>query len=282
MAKTMTVEVFTFDELDADAKEVVREKYREWEDHAFDADDFRESVLEESAAYYHRVKTDECYFSLSCCQGDGVAFYGDFDLDFFMAAPGEEGAPEDGGELAADRAAIQALVRRLQAAGFSLAVTIEGKNNRYHHYNSMRVEVTADGGPDHEGRYELVEQFLDEQADDAMTAAMRAALAAEQPDDITILVGFDWFQEADIDVSELRLAFVPREEWDKRVTELEKALDAYMTDVSHDIEKRGYAELDYRRSDEVIDDIIADSDDVFDVNGERFVTPTKKRKKVKK
>jgi len=219
MPKQYTVTVYKFEELDEKAKEAARDWYRQAEAETFDAEDFKENVLCEYAAYHHRLKTTECHFSLSYCQGDGVAFYGDLDLDFLLTEAKKREGPPGGGSLRADRRHIQALVRKLRGGGVEVSVEIEGRNNRYHHFNSMRPKVTAEGG--------------------------RA--------------GRSWNR-------------------DDLASHLEKLLDAYLAAVSHDVEKIGYKELEYRDSPEAIDETMADMEYEFTESGSRWVPPAKKKR----
>lgn len=283
MPRTHRIKVYKFAELSAAAKEKAREWYREMVDHDFDPDDFKER-LTEPAAYHHRVKTEHCHYSLSYCQGDGVAFYGDFDLDFFMTQPGEEGAPPDGGELAAERAAIQAQAAALLAAGFELAVEIDGRHGHYHHYNSMSVKVTTSAGPDEDDRWNvtrstLLRWFGPEPAEPMVVAMLASINDPDSVEETPCLVGFDWLDDQGYDTADLRRAFVPNDVWAGKVIDLENALDEYMEAVSHAIEKIGYEELEYQRSDEVVDENIELNDYEFTADGERFSPPRRKKKR---
>lgn len=286
MPRTHRTKVYK--ELDDAAKETAREWYRRTEDEWFDAEEFKENTLEEHVAYHHRVKTTTCHFSLSYCQGDGVAFYGDFDLEFFMGDPPEGEGPPDGGKLAKDRAAIRAMVRELQAAGFELTVRIDGEHERYHHYNSMSVRVDAEAGPDHAGRRDLVREAVAELFGDPPNHYIGVSLLhwveATPDDDTPVLVlcaalddGGDpaWAAAA----ARLRLAYRRPDEWDALVDRLRSALAEYMAAVSHDAEEAGYKELEYRASDEVVDENITASEYEFTEDGARFVAPGRRKKR---
>ncbi len=172
MPTTTTMTLYKFKELAPEARERAVQDAREAEAELFDADDFKDNVLCEPAAYHHRVKTAECNFSLNYCQGDGVAFYGAFDLDFFMAPVKSGDGPPGGGELAADRRAIQALVRKLTRADVTLHVKVDKINPRYDHYNSMQVAVEADNvrTAKQEAMVEQVQKLLDQYMTDVSHA----------------------------------------------------------------------------------------------------------------
>lgn len=75
------VKVYAFDELSPKAKERAIEKARQHLNETWDGDLLKESfkaLLEERG-----LPTEKIYFSLSHCQGDGVGFYGDVDLETF-------------------------------------------------------------------------------------------------------------------------------------------------------------------------------------------------------
>jgi hypothetical protein len=84
----------------------------------------------------------DCYWSLSCCQGDGVAFYGKLDIDALLACEACK--------------AIHPELRYLQA--FGVGFKIIGANNRYHHWNSMAIEDDFTSDPQ-------VEKLIEERAD---------------------------------------------------------------------------------------------------------------------
>ena len=161
MPRTHRVKVYQFAELDDRAKEKARDWFRQSDAEWFDADEFKDEVLCEHAAYHHRLKTTVCHFSLSYCQGDGVAFYGDLDLDFFVNDPADGDGPPGGGSLVGLRRKIRKLVRDLRKTGADVSVSIGGQYGHYHHWNSMSVTVEAAGGEDRKAarRDELANQL---------------------------------------------------------------------------------------------------------------------------
>lgn len=123
------VNVFSVNDLTGKAKETAIEAGREYHNQTFDSAEMTEQ-LKEHAEYNHGVKVDTCQWSLSYCQGDGVAFYGSLDLEV----------------LAAKHPNIAKIVKKAKDKDNTFSVKIEGKNSRYHHWNSMTVEVEGDNG----------------------------------------------------------------------------------------------------------------------------------------
>ena len=72
-----TINICTFNELSDEAKEKAREWYRDG-DSEMTSDQF-EYRLEELG-----LPNKDIRWSLSCCQGDGVAFYGELDIEEYL------------------------------------------------------------------------------------------------------------------------------------------------------------------------------------------------------
>lgn len=89
------------------------------DDAEFLTEDFRERLAGRG------FEDTEVYWSLGHCQGDGVAFYGRV-------------YPDD---LREKDAKAKRLIDSVRAAGEEIFIEITGKNNHYHHLNSMRVEI---------------------------------------------------------------------------------------------------------------------------------------------
>lgn len=73
---TKHYQVFKFNELSKKAKEFAIEKWYENEDYPFLTEDIKEE-LDYKDSYFSDIKLQ---YSLSCCQGDGLSFSGEFDL----------------------------------------------------------------------------------------------------------------------------------------------------------------------------------------------------------
>lgn len=130
------VNVYSVKELTGKAKEAAITAGRTWHNETFDSDDLTED-LKEHAEEKHGVIAEECSWRLSNCQGDGVAFYGHINLDALEAK-----YPE-----------VKKLVEAASMIDNTLIVSSDGKNSRYHHWNSMTVEVEADYGHRYSERY---------------------------------------------------------------------------------------------------------------------------------
>lgn len=74
-----TIEIFKFDELSEEAKEVARKNYRKFlnEDFYYESDTITQNMEEYIDSKSNRLIDDlKIRWSLSCCQGDGVSFTG--------------------------------------------------------------------------------------------------------------------------------------------------------------------------------------------------------------
>jgi hypothetical protein len=266
---TKEVGFYYFDELDDKAKEKARDWWRQAENECFDSAEFT-TMLEEQAMYHHRIKADSCYWSLSYCQGDGVAFYGTLNLGVLCADNPDN---PDGGSLVADRAAIAAGIKRLESVGFTCSCHIGGSTRYY----SMHVQFEAEDGPEHNYRFQNAKVFFDHQIgvieEDWHAAALQGC---EDEDERPILIYLDWLEEHDAErmledhIRSLRLQFRPWTEWEAIIDQVENGMKQYMQDVSRDIERIGYAELEYQQSDEVVDDAILANEYEFDERGNRI------------
>lgn len=190
------VKLFGIRELTGKAKNKAIEAGRQWHDETFDSDDMTEQ-LKERAEEKFGVVTPTCYWSLSFCQGDGVAFYGNVDLV----------------KLAEKHANVKAILDAAAELDVTLTCSSEGKNNRYHHWNSMTVEVEHDTGYRYSDKYRDADEGpLEEKADklatdlqEAVATILKAAsrdtqswgenciLAASEDDAIVdLLEGNEW------------------------------------------------------------------------------------------
>jgi hypothetical protein len=125
--KKVLITTFTFEELSDEVKASVREKYYEF---LSEIGDITEQVND---FYTYRLQemnypVDDIRWSLSYCQGDGMAFYGHLDTDTL----------------------VKLRDRLMPGKGRSLPVTffeeyidmsITSSNNHYDHYNSMHVSL---------------------------------------------------------------------------------------------------------------------------------------------
>ena len=187
-----------FDELSQEAKEFAVENERnsgkrfDDDDAAFLTEDFQHQLAEKG---FEAVKV---FWSLSYCQGDGVAFYGRVYTD----------------DLKAKDVVARKLIERLEKAGEEISIEITGAGGWYHHRNSMTVEV----------------EFENEKDDEDLPARLKIALPV-------------W-----------------REEFENYLSEKVK-------EISSELEKSGYAEIDYHYEDETISQDLSESDNLYQKNG---------------
>lgn len=150
--REVTVKLFKIGELTGNAKKKALDWGRTWHNETFDTDNMTEQ-LQEHVEHHHGVKTETCYWSLSSCQGDGVAFYGKLDLD----------------KLVEKQPAVKEIIDKLKAIDNTVSVNIDGKNGRYHHWNSMTPQVEVDHGHRYSEAYGLAtdekQNELDDEAD---------------------------------------------------------------------------------------------------------------------
>lgn len=187
-----------FEELSDEGKEFAVENEKnsgrrfDDDDASFLTEDFQHQLAEKG---FEVVKV---YWSLGYCQGDGVAFYGRVYADDLKGKDQE----------------AKKLIERLETAGDEISIEITGANNRYHHRNSMMVEV----------------DFEYETDEDDLPARLKIALPC-------------W-----------------REEFEHYLSEKVK-------EISAELEKNGYAEIDYRYSDETIRQDLSEREDLYEKDG---------------
>jgi len=141
------VAVYTYDELNDQAKEKVREWYRQGQ---AELGDYTREVSEHFKYALDEIgyPSDKCYWSLSNCQGDGMAFYGDIDRD------------------AIAKIRNRVLPRTSRARSLTntflfneVTFTISDCNRHYNHYNSMAVNFEANNVS--EKTYQLLIELRD-------------------------------------------------------------------------------------------------------------------------
>ncbi len=192
-----------FDELSDEAKNYAIENERN-SGRRFDDDEA--SFLTEDFQYQLAEKGFEAvkaYWSLGYCQGDGVAFYGRVFTDDFKAKDPKAGK----------------LIERLEKAGDEISIEITGANNRYHHCNSMTVEV----------------DFENETDDEDLPARLKIALPVWRED-------------------------------------FESFLSEKVKEISDELEKSGYAEIDYHYQDETINRDLSKLEDLYEKDGTRAMS----------
>ena len=141
MSKTITIQAYEYSELGFEAREAARNWYKETEDDI--SGDIAESyryALEELGYPISDIK-----FSLSYCQGDGMAFYGRVELPEFLAKRMTDSCLEFK-IVDENRKTLQELYKELGDGINYIDCNIIRRNcgYRYSHHNTMRVEVGGD------------------------------------------------------------------------------------------------------------------------------------------
>jgi len=143
--KTAEITIYKFNELSESAKETARSWWKESMDIEFDG--ITESIqfkLEELG-----LPTEDVQWRLSCCQGDGVAFYGSLDVEEYLV-----------------KNKIKSKFRKLFDADKDLLidnVEIYSNNSHYNHYNTMTVSYNEAlyNGYENSSREQALEDFTD-------------------------------------------------------------------------------------------------------------------------
>lgn len=192
-----------FSELQPEAQEFAVSQERDspdhfdWDDAEFLTEDFKTQLTE------YGFEETEVYWSLSYCQGDGVAFYGRVH-------------PESLKEK--DRTAKR-LIAALEAAGDGFYIESTGRNSHYHHWNSMTIEI----------------EFENELDDEDLPARLKIARPALREN-------------------------------------LEEYLAEKVKEISRELEKSGYAEIEYRYDEETIRNDLIERGHLYEKDGTRAMT----------
>ena len=183
------IDVYTFDELSPKAKERAITKYREsgaaWD--SSDTEMLRETFVDQLDE--KGLPSEDVRWRLSYSQGDGVAFYGQFDLEKYLRV----------NKLKSKFPALSKVADNIEA-------NIEKVGpHMYDHWNTMRVYFTP--------QVDLTDR-----------------------------------QQTELD-------------------SLEDAIKDQIKAVSRELEKLGYADIEYREGDQQIAEILKENNYEFDVNG---------------
>jgi hypothetical protein len=143
--KTAEITIYKFNELSESAKETARNWWKESMDIEFEQ--ITESIqlkLEELG-----LPTEDVQWRLSCCQGDGVAFYGSLDVEEYLV-----------------KNKIKSKFRKLFDADKDLLidnVEIYSNNSHYNHYNTMSISYNEAlyNGYENSSREQALEDFTD-------------------------------------------------------------------------------------------------------------------------
>lgn len=127
------INLYKFEELNDKAKQNAINKYRESMDWQIESEFITEKFAEKLSDMGY--PTDDLEWRLSYSQGDGVAFYGEVDIDKVMKRLENEGY-----DLNYD------LYRAIDSENLTIIARIYRNSfgYRYSHYNTMKVEIDGD------------------------------------------------------------------------------------------------------------------------------------------
>lgn len=131
MPKTYLRTTYQFNELSKKAKEKALDKLRDLGNEFFDTDHITEMFANHLSE--QNYPNDDIRWSLSCCQGDGVAFYGKLSTEQLVAAVKrcfQKESPVD---------FTNVFIKLIEDQTISVEIT--SRSRHYHHYNSMDVEI---------------------------------------------------------------------------------------------------------------------------------------------
>lgn len=147
MSRTIQIEVYSYEELSPEAQKAAREQWSDSERENGDEgacdwinDHFEYHVGE--AGYPNK----DIRWSLSYCQGDGMAFYGSADINGEMLGRlVKDGWKSPSEEL--DEAEVQRLVE-IEELDLAVIITANSFGSHYAHYNTMDIEVEVCDAPE--------------------------------------------------------------------------------------------------------------------------------------
>lgn len=206
------VNLYKFEELSDKAKQNAIKHYRESMDWQIISESITEKFTEKLSAIGY--PTDDLEWSLSYSQGDGVAFYGEVDMDKVINRLEHKGY-----DLNYD------LYRAINNKGLTITARIYRNSFGYHysHYNTMEVEVDGDS-------IEVMVEYL----------------------------------YGDLDENEY---IDKHDEIYDFLLKLKGYIHNDIKDVSKELEKEGYSDIEYYSSDEAIAEILIANEYKFTEDG---------------
>ena len=279
--------IFTFDELSKEAQARAIKDFRGDPELTWDQSDSEQltEMFEQDLVDHYRLGAMKVHWSLSSCQGDGVCFEGHVDLQDFLKAERKIGA-------------FRELLGRASAK-----ITHEG---RYCHWNSMEVEVDSDIREEdllsrrqqavlEEWQHAVSQRFSEIRAAEAernrpLQEWNRGAEAWKRARER--LRKQDWRpglpsspeprpQPADVVVPEM-LAVPPEinalnaemksryDAFEAKLEEFRTYLDERVKEISRELEKTGYAEIEYHSGEEYARERLENTDWEYLEDGERY------------
>ena len=247
MPQTLEIQTFKFSELEGAARDRALEWGRKVSHEDYPSEfltEMFEEQLKDRGYTFHELKI---YWSLGCCQGDGMAFYGPIDLD--------ELAKKDPYVMHLLRKAARLVNIRYrgktrtpycEAASnvdcWTFSVDIKDGNCRCHHWNSMTVSCEVDIHDDPNDRLDPV---LDGPYDEKRERIYWTKPFKEHPPKFYGL-------------PEVAL-------------EIEEHIQERVKEISRELEKFGYDDIEYRTSDEAVIEFIEANEYDFNEGGYRTV-----------
>jgi len=136
--RAIQIKLYSYEELSPEAQKVAREQW-EQDDREAGSPSACEIVNEdfEQAVGDAGYPTDNIQWSLSYCQGDGMAFYGKEDVDSKML---DRLVPATSTVMGAKLAAMKRLLE-IDAISLVVEITPNSFGSHYAHYNTMDVQL---------------------------------------------------------------------------------------------------------------------------------------------
>lgn len=142
--RTEEIKIYNFEELSDKAKEKARDW---WKNDGLDEHE-RDSITESFQEKLEKLglPTEKVCWGLSCCQGDGVAFYGNVDIEDYLT-----------------KNKLKTTYKELLNNGDVLIWDVEIYNNNHHynHYNTMSIRYNLDYNQITDELEELAEELTD-------------------------------------------------------------------------------------------------------------------------
>lgn len=278
---------WSFSELSPEAKKRAIEDYRqENEENLFDQDDAHHltELFETDLQDHYGLGPMKANWSLGYCQGDGVCFHGHVDLETFLKAERKKKRFGD-------------LIGRASA-------TITNEDSRYCHWNSMAVEVVSDVDADAFLPKRLLDRYQEWVYESRHRVQVRHRVAYDRAAPLRAWQREvdrwreemeqkhyrkqDWSprvpsppekpQELDLEMPELlempadiKAAFAQAEQdfaqFNKDLDAFQEYLTERVQEISRELEKMGYDEIEYHSSDAYIGERLEVDDEEYRENG---------------
>ena len=238
--QTVQIKTFKFNELEGAAREKALEWGRECcqEDYEFITEIFKEQLIDRG------YDLSDIRWSLGCCQGDGMAFYGQVDLDIL--------AKKDSHVMHLLRKAARLVKIRYrtypvspdcEAAqstdcwDFTVSIASNHYGDHYNHFNTMSVSCEVDIHDDPENR---LDSYVDGERNHWINPYKKYPPKLYGLSDVAL--------------------------------EIEEHIQERVQEISKELEKLGYKEIEYQTSDKAVAEFIEVNEYDFNINGSRSVT----------